>query len=467
MGKRTKVSDFVQRHFQIIIGGLALATIAFLFLYRLGSAPMGLTKEETASAVTSGYVNPLRDIVNLPWLMWQGLFIKVLGLSALSVRLPAAILGVAGTIVLWRILIKMTDRSSALFGALIAATSTLYMGLSRTGTASIMTILLVELVILFGLGAYKGERGLIMAAICWGLLIFMDSGWIVALALVAVVVLHPQLRLWLMSDKSHLARAVIYGGVFALLYIGLAIIGLGTGWKCPLGSLGRPSIDNLTTSLGAMFSADSHLSGGLVTPFISIIGLALAALGLVSILRDFAYCIRAYLVIGLLALALGLSLFNPQMGYLIFLPLALSITVAISELIHGWYGIFPRNPYARGFAVAPLVLLICSLCTLNVGRYFMAINYNPAVAYGYNYGVSAVLDIVNSGDDKYTLVTSDDEAPLYQLIKADNLSTESKAPRRGKAIVLGEAKAPSGFKLKYVATNGLGHDNIVARVYER
>ncbi len=467
MNKRTKVRDFIKRHFQGIIEGLALVVISSLLFYRLGSMLGGLTAEEIASAERSSRVSPLKDIVNLPWLLWQGLFIRTLGLSTWSVRLPAAILGVISLVVLWRVLRRMTDRNSAMLGTVIATTSALYLGLGRAGVSSMMTILLMELIILFGIKAFRGERGLAMATVCWGLLFFMDCGFVVALALLAVAILHPQTRLWLTNDKKRLVKVSILGGIFVLSYLGLSAMGLSVGRDWPLGSLGRPSVDNLQSAFDSAFGVNSHLSGGLVTPFVSIIGLTLAALGLVSIIRDSAFCLRAYLVMGLFALVLGLCVFDPGASFLIFLPVALLITIAVSELVGGWYNIFPSNPYARGFAVAPLVLLVCSLCMLNVGRYFMAINYNANVAYRYDYSVSAVRKITGDSRDNYTLVDDDDDARLYNLVKADNLMISQSVPRRGKIIILGNDEAPSGFKLERVVTNGLSRDNVVARVYYR
>lgn len=458
--------NFAKTHYEAIMAWLIIACSSFLVFYRLGSIPAGLSTTEIASVQSSTAIDPFNTPINLPWLIWQGLFVRAFGLSTLSVRLPAAILGLIAGIILWRLLRRFTSTSGTLLGLAISLTSVVYIGASRAGTPAIMTILLLELALLFGLRARQREHGLLAASCCLGLLCLMDFGLAIVLALGLVALLHPQIRLWLLDDRHRLINLGAVCGITALGLIGFELISVLVGHGLKLGAVGVPSLTNLGQFIDVSLGVHYKLSGGLVSPLFSIVGATLAAIGLVSILRECHLCIRAYVICAMLIASSIVGLFAPTAGYLLFLPLSLLTSVAIAELVDNWYKLFPKSPYARGFAVAPLILLVVTLSCTNAARYFNGILYSSTIANKFDYTMTALDELKADKETRYIVIFDTDKVNLYKWLSADNLEFNDQMPKRGNIVVFSDATPPSGAKLKRVITNKLKSNNVVARVYK-
>ena len=474
----------------ILLIGLAL----FMAVYRFWGLPSGLSATEMQSAARSGQLSlsglasaitsgNLGCLVDLPWLVVQGLNIRLLGLSTLSVRLPAVILTLLSVILITILLRHLTKRNVAMMGGLLAVSSSFAISLSRAGVPAVMTTLLLTLLLLCGYLVINrtgkvANAAFVGVAVIAALLCYMSFGPLIVLTILLIVLLHPRLRLVARSSRRRLIVTLAGFAVLILPWLVTLVIGLIYG-NLGFAELGlTPSLGNLATFAAAYAGFNSNLVGGLVVPMLTIVGAIMVVIGLVITIRDGISSVRFYTIITLMIVLTALGACQPGLVYLLFVPTIILETVCLGYLINKWYDLFPVNPYARVFAILPLAILIGSLCSVDMGRYFDAVSYNHQVACQFNSG----LDAVNSLDSKqrYLVVVPQAQESFYQLVSRhhDNINVTTaadsavqawiKRPDHRQLVIMAgsQAKQPTGAKLVGVRTNWLAEQNVVATIYQ-
>lgn len=489
----------------IIIALLAL----FMAAYRFWTIPYGLSIQEKQSAIASsqlindpGSILPTGQadgLVNLPWRLLQGCSIKLLGMSVFSVRLPAVIAALLAVVVIIFLLSKIFRPNLAAMSGLLLVSSSFAIALSRSGTPVALITLLVSLALLAGYYIANGSdkarrRGLWCAAIVCGLLTYMTGGIYLVIALVAAAIVHPRIRLVLKSNKAH---SIAYCVLYLVLTLPLSsavvadLIGAsGNDTLKRLLAIGRPSLSNLGEFAAAYAGLHGQVVGGLIVPMTSIVGGILTLGGLVYCAMHARASVRFYLLIAMLVVLFTTGACNPGLIYLLFIPVAILQTMCIAWITNSWYGLFPKNPYARVFAVVPIAILIGSLCLVDANRYFNSAGYDSDVVYSFDQKTPVAIDFIKDNKDKSLLLIADNstDREFYQqlALSYDNVDVaeatmdEQESLKRSlndfvddqsdQTLVVvsnSQVQVPDNLQLTELRTGWTSHDNVALRAYRR
>lgn len=497
------------------LAGAVLALVAvFMAVYRFWDLPGGLSAAEIQSATVSGNLSlnsivkgalgdpgTAQSIINLPWSVLQWLSIKLFGLSVMSVTLPAVILGLASVgLIIW-LLAKITKPSLAIMGGLLTVSSSFIICMSRSGTPAVMTTFLLATLLL---ASYyyinrpddRKRWSLLFVIAALAGLSYMTAGFYIVLAMALVGLLHPQVRLALLTDKKRLAALI---GSYLILTIPIwlgGIMGLAKGNHELIGgliSLGAPSLQHLRALAAAYGGFNATMVDGLVVPMITVVGAIMAAIGLIVVALDRVSSIRFYLLIAAIVPTVIMGAFQPGLVYLLFIPTIILETICLGYFTDKWYGLFPVNPYARVFAILPLAILLGSLSSVDMGRFFNAVNYSPSVVYSYDWGITKVNEILSAEKDKdynYTVAVPAKQASFYNILmrhhgniriaavddqafakgELDSTIAEWALNKDGNDRLLmlgdGDVKQSDNVKLVMIKTNWWKKGNLVVREYK-
>lgn len=178
--RRSVRAKSTQRHGDWLLLGLVLAVAAFLRLYRLESLPAGPYYDEAAngilaSEIASGVSRPLfisaytgKEVL---YFYIAAAVIKVAGATLVGLRLASVLVGLAGVAATYLMALTLFDtdetddtaqftrRATALFAAILAATSFWHINLSRYGFRAISQPLTQALMLLFLWRGWRFGRG--------------------------------------------------------------------------------------------------------------------------------------------------------------------------------------------------------------------------------------------------------------------------------------------------------------------
>ena len=498
--KRSIQRSWLYRYRYLLTGILLAVIVLAISIYRFWSVPSGLSVSEKLSAIASGRLanGNIAGLVNAPWLIPEALAIKLYGMTIFALRLPALFLVVASTLTMMLAIRAIYRRSLAMMGGLLMACSAFTISLGRAGTPAVMTVLLLALAILFGYYVVNAKR---KAAPAIGLaldlvaLSYMSGGLYIVVALAVVALLHPKSRYTIKRHKKLLAGiAVAY---LVLLLTPMLLIGRGRTTLASLLAIGVPSLANLRQLASSYVAGSAGLTGGLMTPMLTITGAIMVVIGLITLARRGGLLsLRSYMIISLLVAGVSMAAFNPDYIYLLFVPTILLEVIAIGYIVDKWHGLFPQNPYARSLAILALSILIGSISLLDINRYISAVNYQASVVYQYDQTLPAVNQLLTSNPhaEIRLVVHSETDYQLYSLLtnrysnlrvyrhddrRINELIKSLEAKQTGGSLV--DSKAPplklaiadkairsdaQRLKLSHVYTGWIQYDSLLLAVYE-
>ena len=498
--KRSIQRSWLYRYRYLLASILLAVIVLAIGIYRFWSVPSGLSASEKLSAIASGRLasGNITGLVNAPWLIPEALAIKLYGMTIFALRLPALLLVVASILTMMLAIRAIYQPSLAMMGGLLMACSAFTISLGRAGTPAVMTVLLLTLAILFGYYVVNAKQKVAPAvglALDLVALSYMSGGLYIVVALAVVALLHPKSRYTVKRHKKLLAGiAVAY---LILLLAPMLLIGRGRTALANLLAIGVPSLANLHQLASSYVAGSAGLTGGLMTPMLTITGAIMVVIGLITLARRGGLLsLRSYVIISLLVTGVSMAAFNPDYIYLLFIPTILLEVIAIGYIVDKWHGLFPQNPYARSLAILALSILIGSISLLDINRYISAVNYQASVVYQYDQTLPAVNQLLTSNPHAeirlvahsetdyqlYSLLTNrysnlrvyrHDDRRINELIKSLEAKqtggslVDSKAPPL-KLAIADKAIRPDAqrLKLSHVYTGWLQHDSLLLAVYE-
>jgi hypothetical protein len=200
-----------------------------------------------------------------------------------------------------------------------------------------------------------------------------------------------------------------------------------------------------------------------------LVAVVIALLGLIRVCVDISSA-RSYLTLSLLLTTLTLSAWQPTLVYLLFIPLALLVTVGIETLIRQWYDLFPRNPYARVLAIVPLTIMIAGLGWTSIARFNLSQSYDVSTVYNYSQEFSAARQEIATRDGNAVLVVSrdDEQRRFYEILQRDfpNLKVATEPQKDARNIVLGSAGVLNDTIPDKIVTNWHSQNAVLLRVYD-
>lgn len=405
--------------------GIALAALLILAgLY----IPGGLTRTEINSMLISDSVNlahifnlPPDQLIYLPYRILQSISLSLFGVSILSIKLPSILLGFASAIGLLYLLNLWYKKNVAIIAAIIAVTTSHFLLASQAGQAGISYIFLTVMVLISAsMIARKSTYakvwallGFVFAAIS----LYMPLNIYMLLALVLTAAFHPHARYLVVQESSKIIIAI--GSVLSLIIISPLVMGIIHSPSILKRLLGVPSdtgviFANASEMLSSYFSFMSPSAGKIIIP---IYGLGLALLIGVGLYRLFTakYTARSYLISFWLVALVPLIFLNPDFISITFVPVMLLVALGVDYLISSWYKLFPSNPYARVFGLAPLGILMIGLVLSSIDQYAYGLHYDKAVYSAYSYDLPLLQKKLRSlsDDTSAVLVTTKENKDFY------------------------------------------------------
>lgn len=498
--KRSIQRSWLYRYRYLLASILLAVIVLAISIYRFWSVPSGLSAGEKLSAIASGRLasGNITGLVNAPWLILEALAIKLYGMTIFALRLPALLLVVASILTMMLAIRAIYRPSLAMMGGLLMACSAFTISLGRAGTPAVMTVLLLTLAILLGYYAVNAKQKVALAvglALDLVALSYMSGGLYIVVALAVVALLHPKSRYTVKRHKKLLAGIAM--AYLILLLAPMLLIGRGRTTLASLLAIGVPSLANLRQLVPSYVAGSAGLTGGLMTPMLTITGAIMVVIGLITLARRGGLLsLRSYVIISLLVAGVSMAAFNPDYIYLLFIPTILLEVIAIGYIVDKWHGLFPQNPYARSFAILALSILIGSISLLDINRYISAVNYRASVVYQYDQTLPAVNQLLTSNPhaEIRLVVHSETDYQLYSLLtnrysnlrvyrhddrRINELIKSLEAKQTGGSLV--DSKAPplklaiagkairsdvQKLKLSHVYTGWLQHDSLLLAVYE-
>ncbi|MFZ2125797.1 MAG: glycosyltransferase family 39 protein [Candidatus Saccharimonadales bacterium] len=414
--------SFYKWRYPIGYGLLGIGLIAVLTLVCLYS-PGGISQQETQSVIVSDSVSVANigslAIPNLPYHMLQKVSLMLFGVSLISIKLASIVLALLSSIGIIILLRRWFSPNVGILASLIAITTSQFLFIAQDGTPGILYLFWsVWLLLLASLIARKTKfRAYYKIAffITAALSLYTPLSIYVLIAMGVAIILHPHLR-YLIKQLSQLKMA-IGAGIAIILMIpliitmyktpsfGLELFGIPTSW---------PNWGNNLASLSAQYLGFSNPgSSTLLTPFFGLGSSLIILLGVYGIVKKRSTA-KSYAIAIWMILLLPAVILNPSYISITFLPLVLLMALGLDTLLGYWYGLFPRNPYARVAGLVPLVVLVSVLVVSGLARNIYGYQYDPDIVANFSKDISLL-----PGDTK-TLVVSNDQYDFYRIIADGN-----------------------------------------------
>ena len=411
--------------FWIGYGSLTLllaSVLVFAALY----VPGGFTEAEQQSALRSASLNFNQPssllVVDLPYHALQKLSIALLGLSSFAVKLPSLVLGIMTAVGVVLVLSRRFSKTVSILTAGILMISAQFISLATTGTPQIMFVVWpVALLLVASLGIRNKQIhpvAVYIGSIIAALSLFTPFSIYILLALAIGGLLHPHIRYIFRKSSLH----AIWAGS-AIIVAMLSLIGYVSykNYEFLAQLLYKTSHFSLDITenlrLIAMqlidFSSSSTAQTGLLTPIFGLTVLVLAGIGVYSLLY-WRHSVVSYVIFSWTLLLVPILLFNPTSLPLLIVPLTFLVAAGTNFLLRYWYKLFPRNPYARVFALAPVTILFACIIMSGSVRYFYAFHYYAPLANASSHDLELIQQEIKKRPSA-TLLVSKEEKPFYRL----------------------------------------------------
>lgn len=391
-------------------------------------APGGVSQAEIDNIAITSSINFSLDgisIANLPFHLLQLLFFKLFGVNLITIKAPALLLSMIAGLALFFLLRRWFKPNVSVLSMIIMIATSQFLFISQNATTEILYITYTTLTLLFATliiqHAKFSELWRIALAITVALSLFTPYFWYINLGLIVIAIAHPHPRHFLFA-KKYRARwlpAISIIAIFAatLTYLCFrspqllqSILGINL--------LSLNVLENLRTIFYLYFNVNPSVVYGHITPVMDFAVIFIIIFGLLKTLQHL-YLARSFMVWSWLLLTLPLIIFQPQLSALLIIPFFILLAIGIESLLSEWYGLFPRNPYAR---ITGLVLISSLVLVLTIGglaKYVNSYRNYPMAVHEFSKDLT-ILTREIAGKDKVSILVTAKEAPLYQAIAKYN-----------------------------------------------
>lgn len=431
-----------------------MAVLLVIVLLITGTyAPNALTQGEIDATVSShqlGFANLFspENIIGLPFKLFQKLSVALLGLSTFSIKLPSLIITAISAICFFVLISIWTDRRSAILSTLIVLISGRWLFLSQLGDQSASTI--AWAVILMAVLAYLTHQAntiyqnrkrknfktpkaklilsLLAIFLSASMLAYFTMGIYLIFIICLTMLLHPFIRLSLKRLNDLIGR---YWYIVGLSCFVVAITPLAIGifkdgrlatTLLSVNDFNFDIVGNIKFIIKEFLDFSPEKNSFFATPWFNLSSVVLVVIGVFREART-SYKPRSSIIIMWLMTSLVLSLFSQQTSMILFVPLALSLTMGLDYIINSWYRIFPRNPVARFVGLIPIVTLLACLMFYNLSAYVDAYIYQPGLANSFNYDLNILQkQLVKMEGQEVTIIAShqNNEYNFYEILSLQN-----------------------------------------------
>jgi Dolichyl-phosphate-mannose-protein mannosyltransferase len=429
MGK-LEPSDFYFYRWRYYIGyGLIIALLAVFLIFVGQNVPGALSNQEMQSVVHAANLNlghlDTFTVLNAPYYSLQKLSLYFLGISPLGVKLPSLILAFATAVGAALLLRRWFTPNVAILATLLLTTTMEFLYLAQSGTPDIMYMLwsvwlLLAATQVTNKEATRPNLWRVIFFILAGLSLYTPLSLYLLIAIISAALLHPHVRFVVKQIPLHMYTIL-------LLIMGVCAVPLGylisQRPMLLLELLGKPAawppdiIHNAWQLIHQYFDFLNAATDPLATPVFGPGLFIIMVLGAWQLAKT-SYNARSYTLAAWLILLLPVVLINPAYSSITFVPTLLLIASGIFLLLRSWYGLFPRNPYARVVGLLPLVVLVSGLVLSGIDRYVYGYQYDPIIARHFSRDSQLLTKQLALTKDPVSVVATPDEVDFYRVVTA-------------------------------------------------
>lgn len=321
---KTKLSDFLIYRLRYILGYVVLAALygAAVVVSAL-YAPGGLSQAEIDMVATTNTLDLSQPtslmIPNLPLHLMQLIFFKLLGVSVLSIKLPAITLSVISVIAIFFLLRHWFKPSVSILSLIVMVATAQVIFIGQSFTPHILYVAYSALILLFVTLIMQKRAFDQVWKICLAcvvpLSLLTPYFWYINLGLLLAALLHPHTRYFLLSRRQR-PQWIFSGIVLACLLtvVGLMNLAQPSLLEATLGLrvLDFQIYDNLKTLFYSYLSPRAVIINGQIMPIMDFSASFLALFGLLKTIQQ-RQTARAYMIWAWLLLALPLLLVRPHL----------------------------------------------------------------------------------------------------------------------------------------------------------
>lgn len=478
------LTDSILYKLRYPIGYVAIVSlIAIIIGLAALTAPNALRVGEMESTVASASLSTssMRPsmIIDLPYHVLQRIGFILFDVSTLTIKLPSLVLGTLTVVGVFFLTNLWFRRNIAVVATILSATSTLFLFLLQDGTPAISFSFVTIWLLLSGTLVTRNYAfntlWKVLVCVLLASALYVPLGIYLVITVLVTAFLHPHIRYIIRKiSRLRLVLALSLGVLVVTPLIYACIVDLTT-----LRSLLGINPDNF--NIGQHLMTLGNLLLGFTVPSTSSmlqpvfsLGLSmLIATGLYNMARQH-HTARSYVVIILSSVLLPLFVVDPEHIVAAFPVASILIAYGMSFLIFSWYGLFPRNPYARVAGLIPLGVLTIGLVYSGLTRYMYSYTYNVDVLRHYSSDLKLVDRTINdikqeSKDVKPVLVVAPGESSFYSAYARydKRISLDQQIPAGADTIILTRSAARTdaltSYTLNRIITNH--HTNDSDRLY--
>lgn len=436
MGK-LQPTDFYLYRWRFFIGYAIVIVLLALFLLFVGqNVPGAITGTEMNAVVKSTAID-LQDpsamaITSLPYHLLQRASIELFGVTIIGIKLPSLILSFITAIGAVLLLRRWFRPSVALLATILLVTTGQFLFVSQSGAPGIMYMLWSVWLLLAATMMTNKEASYplvwrILFFVLVGLSLYTPLSLYLIIAIIAAALLHPHVRYVLkrMNGNSLLLLTIVAIVLVAPLgyliserpALGLELLGKPAEWPPQL-------LENGWQLLRQYFDFFNPQARTLMVPVFGFGALALIILGAWQLVKNH-HNARSYTIAAWILLLIPVLLINPMYTSITFVPFLLLMASGLDFLMRSWYGIFPRNPYARAVGLIPMIVLVGGLVISAVDRYVYGYHYSPEIVSNFSRDITLINDELKATKEPVSLVVGKEELGFY-TIAAQHASQQNK-----------------------------------------
>lgn len=370
----------------------AIGILIFLLSFQLGTLTGGMATAEADNQrlVAMEQLN-LSTLIREPLFLPYNLLLYLVQLSPFggptAIRAIGVIFGLAGVIGMFYIFSKWYTGRVALLGTILFATSSWFLHTARFGDVNASYLLLPLLIAAtIALQTKVRSRAAMLAVTVFGLSALYIPG--VILFLLPALIIKRQMIIAALKAQPlwyKISTAVISLVLLSPLVAMIAkpVPGMNSASQNLLGLFGLPvdglrSISTMITTLkDRLFdifayntSGPQYVAGHL--PWFDVATTLLVLLGIIQFVRYWRLD-RSKLIAILAGLSIVLIALNGPVSSVILMPFLFLFAVeGMKWLLNIWLQVFPKNPFARGFAIILITLMVGTIAVFHTTKYYLA-----------------------------------------------------------------------------------------------
>lgn len=360
----------------------AIATIAFLLTFKLGTLVPGLSQPEANVKSQSISLRQIaRNPDNAPYKLIEHGLIKIHYAKNRVIRVSSVIFGLMAIVLFYYIAKSWFSKQVAILSTLLFASSAWFLHTTRIATPLIMLTFGVMAIVAFGLWIKSTKRPNI--GVLLGTILALYALYVPGLIWIVIIGAFWQRKT--LDKRVKEANTLITVGAIIVFIGGLVPI----GWaivKHPAviqNIVGLPNILHLqikNTLLNILRIPSQIFWRGPKDPvyWLARIPLIDVFTAVTAFIGAYAYFFqrqldRVKILIGIFTISSLLIILNGTSYMVLLMPLIYILSASgIALLLDQWFTIFPRNPFARSMAVSVITIAVLLTSFYHINHYFIA-----------------------------------------------------------------------------------------------